>query len=545
MPVLASRYHASKTYKRMAGRYVYYTRLERDRPDLYASAVNSYNAQLGLLQSAISPTSEAITNLKQMANLELAKEEDFLRKMFGTNLGINLMDKNDVKKLIDTLNDTLSIKKVYERFRALVVNTKGQKNIFTWFGDYFFKQWNSEENTKFLREGIVNAIANKMNVPVEIGIAPTVRNSIDNCINKAIEFMTTKAKKENGLKDDEYDTAFKEFYDLLQRHPLIYQVFSTRLKEIYHFDDLQNILIGRIYSNETQYKTQISKNFVKNVHIKGGWTMEAVIQSLTSGVLQDELSGKGISVTGANIGAKLGKVDNTWMIGITGTIQDTIADSLQTTQMKSREDAIQLYSQIGDMLKNISDGYIIYDSDKNQTMNKGFEERGGFSAGAPMNLNKLGSILNLAGQANVKTLEGIAEQTGAGAIGEDNNPDTISGGKKAIERYIALNIAAFLFDDFTSIGEMNIGGANALHVFNLNGNFVPLSVLLFELAEAAEQAKSDVTGIVRVDLEVPPILYPDEGTGIGWEYWVEQKADTLANTKVSIHFLKNLRDILS
>jgi hypothetical protein len=49
-----------------------------------------------------------------------------------------------------------------------------------------------------------------------------------------------------------------------------------------------------------------------------------------------------------------------------------------------------------------------------------------------------------------------------------------------------LNIAAFLFDDFTSIGDVNMSGANALHIFDLNGVFVPLSVLLFKLAEAAE-----------------------------------------------------------
>jgi hypothetical protein len=54
----------------------------------------------------------------------------------------------------------------------------------------------------------------------------------------------------------------------------------------------------------------------------------------------------------------------------------------------------------------MDDGYIIYSNAKNYTLNSNFH---GFSAGADMDLNKLGSILNLAGQVNVKTLIGIPE----------------------------------------------------------------------------------------------------------------------------------------
>jgi hypothetical protein len=46
MPVLASRFHATKEYRRMAGNYVYYNRLlQEENPFfhfLYASAMGSF-----------------------------------------------------------------------------------------------------------------------------------------------------------------------------------------------------------------------------------------------------------------------------------------------------------------------------------------------------------------------------------------------------------------------------------------------------------------------------------------------------------------------
>ena len=250
MPVLASRFHATEPrgqkgagYKRMAGNYVYYNRLfEEDSPSLVElgqSAVASLAAQLKALSAATIPTSNAISNLKLMATEELRKEEQMLREMFGANINVNLQDPNQIKLLINTLNEALSIKAAYERLRALIVDTKGQKNIFTWFGDYFFKQWNSPENTKFLREGIGNALRNQMSVPVQISLMPIMEQSIDNCIQGAIAFMTTEANAENGI-DKSYKNAYVEFLDLLQRYPLIYNTFAARLKAIFHFDELQD-----------------------------------------------------------------------------------------------------------------------------------------------------------------------------------------------------------------------------------------------------------------------------------------------------------------
>lgn len=550
MPVLASRFHATEPrgqkgagYKRMAGNYVYYNRLfEEDSPSLVElgqSAVASLAAQLKALSAATIPTSNAISNLKLMATEELRKEEQMLREMFGANINVNLQDPNQIKLLINTLNEALSIKAAYERLRALIVDTKGQKNIFTWFGDYFFKQWNSPENTKFLREGIGNALRNQMSVPVQISLMPIMEQSIDNCIQGAIAFMTTEANAENGI-DKSYKNAYVEFLDLLQRYPLIYNTFAARLKAIFHFDELQGILMERINKNSSRYKTQISKDFVKQIHIKGGLVMEARIQAMTLGVLEDTFSKAGIAVSGANIGGKGGKVDNYFTIGITGAVSSTIEEGIASTPITNREDAIALFSEIGNLIKGLTNGYIIYDSDKNQTMNKGFYERGGFKAGDDINISKLESILALAGasKASANTVGGIALQAGAGAIGDKMNIH------ETVERYVALNIAAFLFDDFNTIGEYNTGG-NAIHVMNLNGVYVPLSTLLFKLAEAAEAVQSDIDSYVHVRLQAPPIIYPNPGTGIGMACWIEQRRSALANTKISIHFLRNLKEMLS
>jgi hypothetical protein len=67
-----------------------------------------------------------------------------------------------------------------------------------------------------------------------------------------------------------------------------------------------------------------------------------------------------------------------------------------------------------------------------------------------------------------------------------------------------------LFDDFTTIGTVSTGG-NAIHVMNLNGIMMPMSVFLSMLADAIESVTEDeIRKLVNVSINAPSILYPTQ-----------------------------------
>jgi hypothetical protein len=85
----------------------------------------------------------------------------------------------------------------------------------------------------------------------------------------------------------------------------------------------------------------------------------------------------------------------------------------------------------------------------------------------------------------------------------------LAGRKAEFEKLLAQDVAYMLFDDFTTIGNVSSSG-NAIHVMNLNGIMMPLSVFLSMLADAIESVKEeDLRRLVNVSINAPAILYPD------------------------------------
>ena len=111
-----------------------------------------------------------------------------------------------------------------------------------------------------------------------------------------------------------------------------------------------------------------------------------------------------------------------------------------------------------------------------------------------------------------------------------------------------------MFDDYTTIGVDQSGG-NALHVMDLNGIIMPLSVVLSALAQAIEQGdREDFRQIVDVNIHAPKILYQNieeeldyvklTGAYSAWIAWEHQREVALDQTKIATHFLKAFQDIV-
>jgi hypothetical protein len=174
-----------------------------------------------------------------------------------------------------------------------------------------------------------------------------------------------------------------------------------------------------------------------------------------------------------------------------------------------------------------------------------FKGRGGFSAGTAMTAQQYGELFKNI-ENNIDTFVGAMMQLGKGAIGESE--------KEPFEKIIASNVAYLLFDDYTTIGADQIGG-NALHVMDLNGIIIPLSVILSALSQAIEQGEREsFRQIVDVHIHAPNILWDDiseerkwveqHGNGLYHNAWVHQREVALDQTKIATHFMKAFQDIV-
>ena len=66
---------------------------------------------------------------------------DLLISKFGSSISGSYENENFAKELITALNTCLGIKKVFERNLALIKESKGQKNVMSFFPTYFEKVW--------------------------------------------------------------------------------------------------------------------------------------------------------------------------------------------------------------------------------------------------------------------------------------------------------------------------------------------------------------------------------------------------------------------
>ena len=129
-------------------------------------------------------------------------------------------------------------------------------------------------------------------------------------------------------------------------------------------------------------------------------------------------------------------------------------------------------------------------------------------------------------------------------------PGAIYGNSTEMREAIRLNLskalANFLFDDYKMLGnDLLDKGANAVHLFNLNGIRVPLSYFLAQAAEALAETAKATNGIFNISIHVPEILYG------GSEYyyddytpdmWAAQQAHTLYNSTITVTFLKKFNE---
>ena len=532
-----------KSYRAsMSGeRYVYYKRLETDGyKELFNKAVSVLDYRVDYVGGNAKSIAEYFFKLRDG---ELEKEQALLLEKFGINVSSYENKDGDTvgAELIKAFNKTLNLKSVFERNLALIKNTKGQKQLITFFFHYFEDQWDA--NANIISKEIFQAFkGNKEKTFLEIA-APIINGWVPKLVREALIYMFEKAGAESGI-GEEYQSAYKDLLGPLKdMSNNLGNSFIQSFYQAYGLDRLTENIIEQLNENEKAQKNlkDFKLSAKMNIHSKGGLASEN-LENYIANFMLSQLGAKGYST---QTGASEIKADTIITFNMPESIIENWLNSNIFSSSVSRERNVQAINQLQAQLEEFDNGFIVYTNAKNYTLNDGFRGRGGFSAGTELKLQDWDSMMHAVNQKG-RDLIFSAMQLIPGAIGD--------GKKEAVSNMYARAIASALFDDFDAIGTVEESGAASIHLLYLNGIYFPLSFFFDLLAEAFnDYSEASVSDIVKVSFQIPTsILFKKAEDQSAWQKahkgesaWREQQQDALENIKVSYHFLKAYKKIMS
>ena len=525
--------------KGLSTKYVYYQWLDEYHPILK----RNMQTEFWRIKHQTANVAKVTTKLKSIAASEQSKEKRLLKQYFGLNVDYDLNDISTIKDFIDGINSVMNLSDVYERNKAVIQNINA-KNIMSWFPGYFDNAWEKIVQEKSLESELAAALESGLSV--EDAAEKVIPMYIEKAVVEALRYMMVEADVEHDSIDPQLKQAYNELVAAIGN--LNTPGIASEFYKIYNLDELKHSLVSGFKKSAKNFdSTNAVKNFKttskSNIHQKGGIAMEVLA------AIKAEFAGnKNIKVTGKQIdrihtGDYGVKADSIITYGFDTTPIEKALKEMKGTVSYERN--IEAFSKLGPQLEKIPDGFVVYVNSKNYSLGGKFKSRGGFSAGTAMTAQQYGELFKNI-ESNVDTFVGAMMQLGKGAIGESE--------KEPFEKIIASNVAYLLFDDYTTIGVDQSGG-NALHVMDLNGIIMPLSVVLSALAQAIEQGdREDFRQIVDVNIHAPKILYQNieeeldyvklKGADNAHVAWEHQREVALDQTKIATHFLKAFQDIV-
>ena len=553
------------TSEPMNGRYVYYNRLNTDESNdinlraIYAGAMSSLNR---VLTSSADLTSMA-AYFSQLAAVETQKEQDLLRSKFHVKLNYGGYEDGELyaKELIDAVNSTMQIRAVYERNRDIIKQTQGQKQIISWFSSEFQKKWDA--NIETYMNDIINTIFGRGHtIPfnkIESKLKEEINKAVYEMAEDVIFHFFGEAEKESGLNSDfspeghKYKDAYKPLLREIKKYqnqdnPLILSlIHSTGLDKIADklSASISSATNNKAYKENLKHIDKNLSNFLKiKVHSIGGLNAED-LEAYMAPIAITKSFGRSYAhmVMGYQTGATGMKPDCVYAIDVK---YNQIDKWLQKNTFGTREKDVAAAEALNKIMEDEFDtkGFLIYSNIKNQG-GKNFK---GFSAGSDIKLSTFTAMLDAAHlpQHNRKLMVGVAMQAGKGAIGQDHIDD--------IRMTFARAVAAFLFDDFTVIGQKQIHGAQSIHILDLNGVYTPLSFYLWLIARACEDANTEeLNRLVNIQIHAPNILFPTQESQQEWQdknsatpsmAWIYQSETAYTKTTIEVHFMKNFKKII-
>jgi len=195
-----------------------------------------------------------------------------------------------------------------------------------------------------------------------------------------------------------------------------------------------------------------------------------------------------------------------------------------------RVNAIRAYREWFEMMKK-AEGDIVFVSDKNYQINSNFS---GFTAQGNTSLRNLYGMFSEIGIEKTDELIDFLANCG---------PDMLLGNQQdSVLDAVAAQIGHFLFDDLSITGSSNI---NRIHLLNLSGIYLPLSVYLEGLAQAVVEAQANIKGFVSVSFKPGPGADAAASPWEGIEDWRAFRDMRLDGSTIHVKFMSDFANFIT
>ena len=490
-------------------------------------------ARVGSLRDSWSNPKVKI-NITNLMNSARSSELAFLAKYGLGNPG------NNWSELIKAFNYMFQTRNAFERNLQVLKQVQDKNDstqiyhdFVSYFSGYVQKAARDvikEKGGALLKENLQSLLP-KMTTQI---IQRAVRN-----LFKETDYVNDDGKivfnaKKKDKKNMQQIQAYRNILEILS-----YFKNNEFLKGITKELDLTNFItdtVNQMYENEQNHTSKalpLIKSTITNGNAKG--SVQELFQSVFLQEAVDKLQGEtdsdllkvkwDVHRTGTS-GVKADVIG--YHLAAQGEVDYKLLESQAGEDDSNRVNAINKYEEF---FRRYSEarGEIIFVSDKNYQIKADF---GGFMAQSHVTLSNLEALLNKVGADGTGELVDFLANCGEGML--LGNKDT------EILDAVAVHIGHFLFDDLTITGSV---GINRVHLLNLSGIYMPLSVYLEAILKSIENAMADVQSLVHVTFHGAggPAASPWSGKG-DFDTFREQRED---NSYVNVKFMKNFASFIT
>ena len=559
--------------------YVYYKRLDGDINMMgYKSKIDEAFKN----EQVFDTTSweKVATTLYNTGIAEQKKEITFFEKIF--HVTISGITEKDYYSYINTVNQLLGLKKKYgAQLKEVIAQSRDKANH---RAAGAFRYFESRLNTCLTKN--IRQTFNSLSEQEVLNLTDQkIKNILDNMIQVSIEEALTMIQNQTDFYQGKEIQIWQEAFEGLKqlnsitKNNLIETIIS-RYKLHNITENISSWLRQTMQTkNKKDYKikglhTKIKENIYSG---KANSSIEGLLEEYVPSIIASAIGGSGTVIgSKSRVSGGKGSRDNSAADSVLffSTTQETVVpdfilENFASLNSADIEDAANEINKLtNEVLDNLDDHFIVYESSKMYRLNGGFSTRG--FGGRSGNLSNLGEVLKQYGNSQVSQLTAnianVLYQTMKGAILEGKQDYYI----EKTKQMIIETITASLFDDIEFQG-INSKNDHVIHMLDLEAVQIPLSIYCLKLSEAISKAidkfSSDLlqqNNLIRQYVSVKisglpqeisfpePLSTKEFGEKNGFKYpqsvyeaWRQQKKDVEEKGKFTIHFLKNFNNILN
>ena len=471
---------------------------------------------------------KVIANITNLMNSARSSELAFLAKYKLGNPG------NNWTELIQAFNYMFQTRNAFERNIQILKQVQDKEDSTKIYHDFvsYFSGYVQKAARDVIREKGIDLVKDNLETLLPKMTTQIIQRALRNLFketdyindNGKIAFNGTKKEKEKMKKIQAYENILKMLSYFKSNE------FLSGITDTLDLTDFITKTVDQMYENKhgTKSALPLIKSTITNGNAKG--SVQELFQSVFLKEAVDQLQGEtdsdllklkwDVHRTGTS-GVKADVIG--YHITAQGDVDYKLLESQAGEDDSNRVNTINKYEEF---FRRYSEarGEIVFVSDKNYQIKADF---GGFMAQSHVTLNNLEALLNKVGAEDTGALVDFLANCGEGML--LGNKDT------EILDAVAVHIGHFLFDDLTITGAV---GINRIHLLNLSGIYMPLSVYLEAILKSITESLSDIEGLVHVTFHGAggPAASPWMNGKKDWETFRKER---ISNSYVNVKFMKN------